>query len=131
MSSATDDLRTKATLWRAAQSSVTTARITRDDAKRALTDAQSVVFVAKTTDGTIDGKNAETRDAQAQLAYKADAAWRAAWDTYVNAENALVQAQAEFDWAKVDLQVQATIVNAEIAQSGASRLLAEVGLASV
>ncbi len=103
----------------------------RDDAKRGLADKQSAIFSARITDGTIDGKNAETREAQALLAYKEDADWRSVWDIFVRAENAYQDARASYEWCKVDLSVNAILVNAEIAESGATRLLTEISLASV
>ena len=131
MSTATADLRTKADNLRVAIVELQIALRIRDEAKRQLADVQSGIFVDKTNDGTIDGKNSETRDAQANIAYKQEEKWQTTWDAYLKAENAYQTARAEYEWSKTDLAVQATIVNAEIAQTGATRLLAEVSLASV
>lgn len=128
---ATDQLRTTAESLRIAIVEQQLTLRSRDEAKRKLADVQSGIFVAKTSDGTIDGKNAETRDAQANLAYKQDLNWQVVWDAYLKAENAYQEAKSMYEWYKTDLAVQATIVNAEIAQTGATRLLAEVSLASV
>lgn len=131
MSNATDTLRVKADAFGDAIIGLRVSLQDRDDKKRHLVDVQSAIFVEKTNDGTIDGKNAETRDAQATLAYRQDTRWQTVWDTFVITENKYQAAKSEYEWTKTDLAVQATIVNAEIAQTGAMRLLAEVGLASV
>jgi hypothetical protein len=96
-----------------------------------LKDLESEIFAEKVQLGTIDGKNAETRDAQAQLAYKANTRWQAASDRYVTAEKNFQTTQDNLTITLMELRVAATLVNVEIAKAGADRLLAEVSLAGV
>lgn len=127
----TYELRSKADALGKAIFALRKAKTLRDSAKHTLDETESSIFYRKQLDGTIDGKNADTRDAQARIQYKIDDNWQVAWDTFVAAEIAYQDAQATYDWCKIDLQVQAIIVNTEIAESGATRLLAEVELAAI
>lgn len=131
MSSESSILLNRAEELRVAQKALLTATLVRDQSKVSLNDAQSAILVARTEDGTIDGKNAELREAQAILAYRQDLAWQAIKDTYVETERAYQIARSEYEWAKTALAVQAIVVNLAIAESGSSKLLAEVSLASV
>lgn len=131
MSAATDDLRAKVQDYRLGVLALGTARRERDEAKRQLKDHESGIFYQKVTDGTIDGKNAETREAQAQIAYKANTGWQQATDRYRRAEESFLDAQDTVTITLTELRVAATLVNAEIAETGATRLLAEVSLAGV
>jgi hypothetical protein len=126
-----DELRQAASSYRSAILSHGQARIERDEAKRLLKDLESEIFAEKVQLGTIDGKNAETRDAQAQLAYKANTRWQAASDRYVTAEKNFQTTQDNLTITLMELRVAATLVNVEIAKAGADRLLAEVSLAGV
>ena len=129
MSETTDELRNKAQAYRIAIFEMGEAREERDAAKRALKETEASIFAAKTQSGTIDGKNAETRDAQAQLAFKADTTWQSNFDRFIEAEKSFYLAQDMLTIALMELKVAATLVNAEIAQTGATRLLSEVSLA--
>lgn len=129
MSAATEELRNAAQAYRSAILNLGEARWERDGAKRSLKELEAEIFAEKVQLGTIDGKNAETRDAQAQLAFKANTRWQAASDRYVLAENAFLSAQDHLTIALAELRVAATLVNVEIAEAGSARLLAEVSLA--
>lgn len=129
MSNVTDELRAKADAYREAVFSLTASRLERDEAKRDLKSVEATVFDNAVKMSIIDGKNAETREAQAQLAYKSSVTWQAASDRYLKAENEFANRQDELTVALMELRVAAILTNVEIAQTGASRLLSEVSLA--
>ena len=129
MSAITEELRNSANAYRSAIFDLGNAREERDAAKRALKETEASIFAAKTQSGTIDGKNAETRDAQAQLAFKANTEWQAAFDRFVASEKDFYASQDEVTTTLMDLKVAAILTNVEIAQTGATRLLSEVSLA--
>jgi len=101
------------------------------EAKRALKEREQTIFAEATFSGKIDGKNAETRDAQAAIAYKEDTQWQHLVDVFRRAEEAQAATAVRKDLALTDLKVQAMLVNVEISESGAQRLLSEVSLAGV
>ena len=129
MSATTNELRKAADFYRAAVYQMGDAREERDAAKRALKEIETSIFAVKVGSGFIDGKNAETRDAQAQLAFKADTTWQAAFDRFIDAEKAFYEQQDLLTVTLMDLKVAAILTNVEIAQTGATRLLSEVSLA--
>lgn len=129
MSIATDELRNLAGAYRSAVFALSDTRMERDAAKRSLKEIEAAIFTSKVNGGMIDGKNAETRDAQAQLAFKADTQWQSAFDRYIQAEKSFSYASDELTVTLVELKVAATLVNMEIAQTGVTRLLSEVSLA--
>jgi hypothetical protein len=129
MSAVTDELRTKAQAYRIAIFELGDAREERDTAKRNLKEIEASIFTTKVNSGQIDGKNAETRDAQAQLAFKADTAWQTAFDAFIDAEKNFYEAQDMLTITLMELRVAAILTNVEIAQTGATRLLSETSLA--
>jgi len=129
MSTITEELRNSATAYRTAILTLGEIRLERELAKRDLKEVESIIFAEKVKLGTIDGKNAETRDAQAALAFKANTEWQAAFDRFIKAEAAFMSAQDGVTISLMELKVAATLVNVQIAETGASRLLSEVSLA--
>jgi len=129
MSAPTEELRNSAIAYRTAILAFGEIRLERELAKRDLKEVESIIFAEKVKLGTIDGKNAETRDAQAALAFKANMEWQAAFDRFVKAEATFMSAQDNVTISLMELKVAATLVNVQIAETGAIRLLSEVSLA--
>lgn len=131
MSQATEGLEQKLGEYRKFAQTTGDAYRQYTEAKRALKEREMQLYAEKTFDGTIDGKNAETREAQAMVAYKADPEWQRLSDIYRRADEAYANGKLLADIALMDLKVQAMLVNAEIAEAGTRALLGEVSLAGV
>ena len=129
MSETTDELRKAASEYRTAVFDLGQKRTERDLAKRSLKEIEASIFNSAVKQGTIDGKNAETRDAQSQLAFKANTLWQSTFDQYIVSEVDFAHAQDVLTVTLMELKVAATLTNVEIAQTGATRLLSEVSLA--
>jgi len=126
-----DELRSYADTYRIAVSNLTQNRNGRDEAKRNLSEKEAELYVAGITAGDISGKNAETRDAEALLKYRSDPAWQKLTDELRKQEISFALAQDAANLALMDLKVQAILVNAEIAETGARALLAETSLGNL
>ena len=131
MGTASDDIVLALGAYKRALSAYTAARQSRDNAQRQVSDIETEVYYEAMNDGKLDGKNAESRDAQAKFAYRSEPRWQTAVDTLRRAEDTLATATAERDAAYVELKVRAMLLNVEIAEQGSAKLLGEISLAGV
>lgn len=131
MSDAREELKRQLLLYSEALIDLRSNRVDRDRVKQELKEVESEIFAESVQLGKIDGKNAETRDAQALLAFKANPKWQRVSDELRRLENAFLASQDSVTITLTSLRVYATLLNVEIAETGATRLLAEVSLAVV
>lgn len=106
-------------------------RLARDAAKRDLRDAESSVLYEGTLSGTIDGKNAETREAQLANLCRQDSKWQLASDAFKRADEAAARAKFDADMALLNLKLSVMSLNVEISKAGTTKLLAETDLQSL
>ena len=129
MSEATDTLKTKANAYRSAVQQGATYRRSVENAKRDLRQIERTLFLRATQDGTIIGKNAETRQAEADGLYRANAAWTSTEELLRLATEREDDARVTLTISEMELKVAVILVNAEIATTGAMQLLTRVDLA--
>ena len=103
------------------------ARMSRDEAKRALKEAELTVRYAGTLTGGIDGKNAEQREAQEANLQRLDPSWQSAADLWRKADMEAIRATFDADMSLLNLKIAVIKVNAAMAEAGTTKLLAEVG----
>jgi hypothetical protein len=128
MSEATDALKAKANAYRSAAQQAAVYRRSAEDTKRDLKQIERKLFLTGTDDGTIAGKNAETRQAEAEAMYRSNGAWASTEEVLRLAVERDDDARVTLQLAEMDLKVAVVLVNAEIASSGAVQLLTRVDL---
>lgn len=128
-----DDLKDQAERLIAAQATVVSDRITRDDAKIAVREVEATVRFEGVGSGEIAGKNAEQREAEETILRRRNPDWQVAADKLRHAEEQLLNTQGVAAAEELRLRVMAMGFNAQIADKtgGAAKLLADVGLAAV
>jgi hypothetical protein len=122
------ELRVKVEVYRKAMIGLDVARRGYDETRRALKETEQSLFYEATLDGRVDGKNAETRDAQALIVYRADAKWQNAVDAYRAKDEAYKTAQTDVTIAEMDLKVMVVLANLALGRMGVERLVTAVEL---
>ena len=128
MSVATADLRQRADAYRSAVVTLGQARELKDQTKQLRIEREAELLVSGIATGVITGKNAETREAESLILFRADTEWQTLKDNDVEAGSAFLADQDQVALALVDMKVAAFIVNAEIAETGARALLLETSM---
>lgn len=124
-----EELRSATAAFRDAVTKDVRARTTYDTTRRELKDLEQGLFYDGVLNGEIDGKNAETRDAQSLLVFRSQEPWRIARDAALLAEVAYRASQAEQTIASMSLKITVVLANLELGAMGAERLATSVDLA--
>lgn len=123
-----EELRGAAAAFRDAVIKESVSRRDYDAKRRALKDTEQSLFWEGTLNGKIDGKNVETREAQALIVFRESDDWRTVRDIAIMAEEAYRTAQADQVVALMDLKVLVVIANLDLGAMGAERLATSVEL---